>query len=166
VDPSKYSWEQSEERPPPQPVDAFDPDARPRSVTVACVVAWVFSTIGLVAAGWMFLGITADRAAFERSLSESQDLEKVGLTAAQVTQTVALSAATMSVLGVLAIVAAIFAWRRSRVARVLLVLMSILTALIGVILSFAILPILWVFASLTTMSLLLAKSARRWYRQA
>ena len=149
----------------------FDPNAyveevpvRPITVTVACVLTWLFSALALIAAAWMFIAVNADRAGFERAISEGQDLEDVGLTASEVARMVTSVSIVIALLSALAIVVTALAWRRTRWARIVLILMSIVTSFASLLLSVAVVPFLWLLAAVTVMVLLALGRSKRWFK--
>lgn len=152
---------------PRKPV-VFDSDARPKSVTVACVTTWISSgfTLLFVALSLMVLSADPDRvlAEMEKQQPETISQELTGE---------ALISASFVIGGIaivwclLAILFATLAYRRSRWARVSLLFSAaaatVLTA-IGSIGAVFILPLL--MACVMTISLLMRPEVRTWYATA
>ena len=155
-EPPVFSWAPQEDG----TVAPYDPSAfpeeelrRPGAVTAACVITWVFSVIALLAAAWMFIAVNADRDGFERSISEGQDLENVGLTADEVVNMVTSVSIAIALLSALAIVVAALAFRRTRWARAVLLLLSV-----------AVVPFFWLLAAIAVMILLMLGRSKRWFK--
>lgn len=141
----------------------IDPHRRPGTVTAACILTWVFSSLAIVAAAVLLVMVTAGRDEFVDDWQAEPDLD--GLDVAPETAAGVIVAVTASfiVLAVLAIVVAVAAFRRSSAARVTLMVLSGLSALVSLVLSLAIVPFLWVIASTVTLILLFTTSANRWF---
>ncbi|RYP86668.1 hypothetical protein EKO23_08325 [Nocardioides guangzhouensis] len=166
-EPPVFSWAPQEDG----TVAPYDPTAypeeelrRPGTVTAACVITWVFSVIALLAAAWMFIAVYADRDGFERSISEGQDLENVGLTADEVVTMVTSVSIAIALLSALAIVVAALAFRRTRWARVVLLLLSVVTSFASLLLSVAVVPFFWLLAAIAVMILLMLGRSKRWFK--
>ena len=166
-EPPQYSWAPEDQQRSPFDPNAYVPEevpARPITVTVACVLTWLFSALALIAAAWMFIAVNADRDGFERAISEGQDLEDVGLTADEVARMVTSVSIVIALLSALAIVVTALAWRRTRWARIVLILMSIVTSFASLLLSVAVVPFLWLLAAITVMVLLAMGRSKRWFK--
>jgi hypothetical protein len=137
---------------------------RPATVTVACIVTWVFSVLALLAAVWMFIAVNADRDGFERTISDGQDLEDVGITAREWADIVTSVSVVIAILAAVAIVVAALAFRRTRWARLTLVLLSVATSFGALLLSFTQVAFFWLLAGLTVMVLLMLGRSKRWFR--
>lgn len=145
------------------PTATADPERRPGTVTAACILTWVFASLGIVAAAVMLVMVTAGRDEFVADWKAEPDLDGLDVVPETAATVIGVVMAVCILLAVFAIVVAVAAFRGSSAARVTLMVLSGLTAVGGLVLSVAIVPFLWVIASTVTLILLFTTSANQWY---
>src|SRR5688572_2653487 len=120
------------------PTATAGPGRRPGTVTAACILTWVFASLGIVAAAAMLVMVTAGRDEFVADWEAEPDLDGLDVVPETAATVIGVVMAVCIVLAVLAIVVAVAAFRGSGTARVTLMVLSGLTAVGGLLLSVAI----------------------------
>ena len=140
-----------------------DPNRRPGTVTAACVLTGVFSSLAIAAAVGLLLLVTVGRDQFVEEWEDEPDLDGLDVVPETAANVIGLVSVVCIVLAVVAIFVAVAAFRRSSAARVTLMVLSGLTAVVSLVLSVAVVPFLWVLAATVSLILLFTTSANRWY---
>ena len=138
-------------------------DARPGTVTTACIVTWVFASLAIAGAAMLLLAVTVGRRDFEEEWEKEPDLDSLDVGAETAATAIGVLTVVCMVLAGLAIIAAVAAFRRSSAGRILLMVLSGLTAVLSLVASLAVVPFLWAIASTVTLILLFTSSANAWF---
>jgi hypothetical protein len=134
---------------------------RPRAVTVAAWLTWVFS--GLVAAAFALVVVTllAQRDRLLADLRTNDALGQLGLTDQEVVSLLWVLSAVCIFWALSAAALAVLAFRRVNLGRIGLVVSAVVAAIVGLLA----IPVGWphAFACIATVALLFSGAANRWY---
>lgn len=140
------------------------PPRRPGTVTTACILAWVFSGMTLVVAGFILMGAAANRDAALDQLREDPRYDQYDVDPEQLMNLVAGVSVVALVLSIAAIVAAVLAFRGSNAGRVALAVCAGLSAVLSLVAVLACVPVVTLIASVAALVLLFTGGANEWYR--
>lgn len=140
------------------------PPRRPGTVTIACILAWVFSGMTLLVAGFVLLGTMIDRNAAVDRLRDDPRYDQYDVDPEQLLNLVAGISVVALVLSIAAIVAAVLAFRGSNAGRIVLAVCAGLSAVISLVAVLACIPIVTLIASVAAVVLLFTGGANEWYR--
>lgn len=140
------------------------PPRRPATVTTACILAWVFSGMTLVLAGFILMGAAVNRDAAVDQLREDPRYDQYDVDPEQLMNLMAGVSVVALVLSVAAIVAAVLAFRGSSAGRIVLAICAGLSAVVSLVAVLACVPIVTLIASVAAVVLLFTGGANEWYR--
>lgn len=149
---------------PQQPMQQPGPVRRPGTVTAACAMTWIFSTIALVLAVLFAFAALVSRDEVVDQIEQDENFRDLDVSADSFVGALTGASVAIAVLSLLAIVFAVMAFRGSSVGRVLLVLCAVVGAVLALLLSLALIPFLWVIACVTSIVLLFVGGAGDFFR--
>ena len=156
-------YQQQYQQPYGYPQTSRDPDKRPRNVTIAAWLTWVFSGLTLLFLVFVLIALVGARDEFLAELRSEPEFQELNIDSGALVAAVGVAIAVLAIWCLSAILLGVLAFRRRNWARIMLVVSASMTVLVALVAIGSIVSVLHLVAAGAVLVLLFTGGANQWY---